>query len=377
MNLEKRLSRWVTAQLISPEQSKQILRYEREQPSASWVLFGISGIGVIVVLTGIISIIAANWNEIPTGVKLGLYFLSLITLGGVVFWRRSNPGIVQESLYAAFALYVLAGIGLIGQIYNLESDGYQAIFFWLLLVLPITLQSNGRLLNNLWFLGLAAGLTSWGIIARDEIDAAHRGDFALGLTYAFLGLGYGAGHILPTGFCATVRLWAYSVLLVGFGTLANMIWSVGTEKVYYMTALPFPTISVVGAALALLGALSRTIQPGQLRTYAIVTTVITSAVFIITPFAIPLSEHRIIGCMLFLLMWSGAAAVAAANERKRLFDAAASIIGIRFVIIYFEVFGSLAATGIGLIISGAVILWVASLWHRYRSKLALLIQEKV
>ena len=46
MNLEKRLQRWRAVDLVTDDQIKRILDFEREQPSASWILYGITGLGV-------------------------------------------------------------------------------------------------------------------------------------------------------------------------------------------------------------------------------------------------------------------------------------------------------------------------------------------
>jgi hypothetical protein len=129
--------------------------------------------------------------------------------------------------------------------------------------------------------------------------------------------------------------------------------------------------------VALLGVKFRRIQPGEHLTYAIWATLILSGILIIIPSFVDVGDQPILGCALFIAVWSGAAAIAAANERRRLFDAAALIIGIRFIVVYFQVFGSLAATGLGLILSGSVILGVAYLWYRYRGQVAAAIQERV
>jgi hypothetical protein len=43
-------------------------------------------------------------------------------------------------------------------------------------------------------------------------------------------------------------------------------------------------------------------------------------------------------------------------------------IGARFLIVYFQVFGSLATTGFGLIISGLIIICAAVLWFKKKEK---------
>ena len=100
------------------------------------------------------------------------------------------------------------------------------------------------------------------------------------------------------------------------------------------------------------------------------------AIFLLVPPLIQTSGHKIIGCALFLLVWACVASAAAGSSRKRLFDFASFVIAARFVIVYFEVFGSLAATGVGLIISGLVILGAAYVWHNYRQRVAAVIAQR-
>jgi hypothetical protein len=52
------------------------------------------------------------------------------------------------------------------------------------------------------------------------------------------------------------------------------------------------------------------------------------------------------------------------------FNLLTAAVGIRVIVIYFEVFGSLLQTGLGLITGGALTLFVAWLWLRKSSALA-------
>lgn len=51
------------------------------------------------------------------------------------------------------------------------------------------------------------------------------------------------------------------------------------------------------------------------------------------------------------------------------------LIGIRFIILYFQALGGLAATGFGLIISGALLIAIAWAWQQYRKRLQQWTQE--
>ena len=80
MNIHTRLERWSDAGIISQAQIEQIHAFERERPSATWFIYTLVGLGTTVVLIGVISIIAANWEAISPGAKLVSYFVSLALL---------------------------------------------------------------------------------------------------------------------------------------------------------------------------------------------------------------------------------------------------------------------------------------------------------
>ncbi len=379
MNLEKRLQRWRAVDLVTDDQIKRILDFEREQPSASWILYGITGLGVTVILTGVISIIAANWAEISPLAKLVLYFVSL---AAIIFcaWRRSEtPGVVREALLAGLGVYVLAGIGLIGQTYHLVSGGYQGVFLWLAIILPTTLLTSSRLLNHVWFMGLITGVSIWLASTSTEANLHLRVFATVALPYFFLAIGYSLGHRLEH-FGNAARLWSFAVILVPLAVCGNLAWSAGNRALFTDEFSPrlWVTLPLAGAFAACVAANFRRFHPSHFLTGAIIALIASSCVLILPTMCLELPpQSDVVGCFLFLLPWASAAAVAAAMERKRLFDLAALVIGIRFIVVYFQVFGSLAVTGVGLIISGSVILGIAYLWYRYRGNVARAIREAV
>ena len=379
MSSNKFLKRWHAAGLLSDEQVQRIEEYEQEHASASWVLYGLTGLGVLVVLVGVISIIAANWIVLPDGVKIALYFITLLALATATLFRLSTPGVLREALLCSFGLYLLAGIGLIGQIYHLVSDGYSGIFLWLLLLLPMQFLTESRLLNNLWFFGLLTAVSLWNFETINDETAIRNIFVTLSLPYLTIGLGYCLG-VRAEAFSVAARIWGFAVLLFPCAIGGNVAWSVGHQgmlKESWSVGL-WPLLPLAGALFAGITAQARGFKKSTLITYAIYTVLVTSFIISAIPLTFPLEgEHPILGCTLFILAWAGAAAIAAGMDRKRLFDCAALVIGIRFIVVYFQVFGSLAATGIGLILSGSVILGIAYAWFRFRGKVAKVLKEAV
>jgi uncharacterized membrane protein len=93
--------------------------------------------GGFTVLLGLILLISHNWSQISDLVKIFSYVASL---AGFYFFasllQKKNPKI-SNILYFIAAGYVLAGIGLIAQIYHLSSNSGEAFLIWFIMILPL------------------------------------------------------------------------------------------------------------------------------------------------------------------------------------------------------------------------------------------------
>lgn len=383
--LEERVKVWKDHDFITSEQAQKIVTFENSNPGRSWIAYGVAAIGLVAIATGFISIIAANWESISDPTKLALYFI-IQTILGLGFWKFSGKsGLTREILLSLFALFVLGGIGLVGQIFHLESDGWQGLRFWLILILPITFLAQSRFLPNIWFAGLYTTLAIWyGSAERNFIsdysarEAAEISRMMLPLTftYGIIAIGALTKKLEFTSFINAARLWGWLVLLGGVATVTNILW---THRNINDPVFPF-SIGLVPFIFSLVAAgcyFLRSKIPDE-RKGALVLMILSplSCLLLILPLTMQRIGHDILGIAFFLLEFGLAAAAAALLNRKRLFDLATFVIAIRFIVAYFEVFGSLAATGVGLIISGLVILGAVWGWYKLRSHFALLLARK-
>ena len=256
---------------------------------------------------------------------------------------------------------------------------FSGLLLWLAILFPLLFLTESRLLNNVWFLGVVATVVLWNFENFREDSIARQVFTTLSLPYLVIALGYLIGA-RSVEFGLAARMWGFATLLLPFAVGGNIAWSLGNHN-YLEKSLSlgmWPLLPIGSALLAGITAQSRNFKRGVLITNAIYLVLASSIVLSIPPLTIPLDgKHPIIGCGLFILGWSGAAAIAAGMDRRRLFDIAALVIGIRFIVVYFQVFGSLAATGFGLIVSGAVILGIAYCWYKFRSQVAKALREAV
>ncbi len=383
--LEQRVQLWKDQGFISAEQAKKIVTFENTNPGRSWIAYGVAAIGLVAIATGFISIIAANWESISESTKLVIYFTLQVGLGLGFLKFANKQGLPREIFLSLFALLALGGIGLVGQIFHLESDGWQGLRFWLILILPISLLAQSRFLPNIWFAGLFTTLGIWfGSAERSYIadyavrEAAEvaRVMMPLSFVYGVIAIGALSSKFAPLSFINAARTWGWLLLLGGVVTLTNVTWSMrnvsGPIFSFSVGLVPF-IVSLIAAGLYFL----RSKIPEE-RKGALVLMILAplSCFLFILPLTMKREGFDLLGIAFFLLEFSLAAAAAALLNRKRLFDLATFVIAIRFIVAYFEVFGTLAATGIGLIISGVVILGAVWGWYKLRSHFALLLTRK-
>jgi len=381
LNLSKHVEKWISAGILSPAQGKQILEAEQAGTSRPWVIFGVAAVGVTAIVTGIISLIAANWENIPDGLKLTNYFLVQSALGGLVYYfDRRGKLIAREMALFAFAMLFFGGIGLVAQIFNLHSAPWRGLFFWLVLSLPVTLLARSFLINHVWMVMVQVTAFTWSLgyfesTSRNHEGGVYRFSVLASIPFLMTALGFFM-HSLSRGklrhFQTAATIWGLGTLLVCGSLVGNFGWSRHvTHWDSYLRYLTLPWSCLLVATVA--GFARPTVPQSQ----KIVTTALLLAlgIYVTVPLlgwlkGLPPTTIEVLGAMGFLVIWSLAATAAAIAGYRRLFDFASFVIATRFIVVYFQVFGSLTTTGFGLIVSGSLILAVVYLWYRFRIQIA-------
>jgi uncharacterized membrane protein len=159
--LRNELAIWIQKGIVTEETAKQLssayeldnLRHESTR-LLSAVIFTI---GVLLVGGGLISFVAANWEVIPTPIKLALLFSALLGLHTVGFWlwHSKNWRRLGHALIFCGCLVFGANIGLVAQIFHVSSNWYGGFGAWALgsLVMAWAIRS--------WIIGVLALGTSF------------------------------------------------------------------------------------------------------------------------------------------------------------------------------------------------------------------------
>jgi uncharacterized membrane protein len=221
------------AGLITDEQRQKIVEhFQLKEDGGGNFLAIVSIIGAVLIAAGITLLIAAHWNEIPRGVKIatGLLLMSAFHAGG--WWLstlRSSPATEDgraaqgkyrktgEALHLIGSCLFLVNIALIGQIYNIVSRPPNAFLLWWIGIaaLPWLLRSKAQHVLLLLAFGIWFGFEvneRGGMIYCESARQV--------LLYALLGLVYlGAGYCLRRGVFSE-----FSGVMEKLGLLAFLIF---------------------------------------------------------------------------------------------------------------------------------------------------------
>ncbi len=363
MSLDNRLDAWVAEGLIDLSAADAIRTFEarREKPVARWA---IAGLGLLAVLLGIILVISANWDLIPRGVKLSGHMALLAATAAAHWWARCSgrPRVAEGALFL-FAGLVLAGIALQSQIYQLTGPVWHALLLWLLIAGPALLVGGRTRLTG--FALAAMALVGPAVMAADTVDAGGPWRLAQGAAMAVpaLLIALSIGLAGRPGFRLALREAGILTILMG-ASIAHFAWASNIRPEQALDN----AVRLIPAALVSFGAiLLGWRRPGELPRSLLLPLLAGPPLAVALALAIPHPDtmaSRLAGIAVFMGLWAAIARAAAAEGWTSLFGVAIAAIALRIFIIYIELFGSLAATGGGLILGGILMVGLSWLWHR-------------
>ena len=248
MSLSNKTKIWVQNNFITPEQREQILSFEKSKGnSAFWnTAFIIAG---CLIGLGICLLVAANWSNLSSGVKLTGAFL---ILGGFIYGVYQNTLNGRNGLKELFSIlsFLMTGaiIGLAGQIFHLSGGWRNFALSWAVLSLPFVLLSRSSFFNMFWLCILLSAMKfDWLEEFMDYIWHSLNLCtvlFVAGLYLIHTGMNklheiQGKYIYLPHS-AATLSLWAAYLSVAAIGILWGLDW--GFNKTQTISALYAHTI---------------------------------------------------------------------------------------------------------------------------------------
>jgi len=371
------------AGLISAGQRDKIIAHFNLKEDSNRFLVIVSFLGAVLVATGIILLIAANWADIPRGVKIAAGLALMLGAHGAGWWlrdaRKDYPK-TGEALHFAGSLLFLGNIALIGQIYHLSSrPGNAFLLWWLgLAALPWLLRSAAQFALLLLAIGI------WfRIEINDSTSLIRFNDEHQVLLYALLGLVFtGFGFLLRRGSNKD-----FSVVAETFGLLAFAIFSYPLTWAGFLSwgyrhaelnQWILPALGVLAALLVALGCRNLTTLLPQWRVTWGATLAGAAALLVAAHFVpqqtdwhwfghmTPLNTVAAIAIFIFCLLQ----VQVGVQERSRfLVNLGVTFIALDIIATYIGLFSSMAFTGMMFIISGVFLILFAVFLEKKRRAL--------
>lgn len=153
-DLAREITGWVADKVISIEQAEQICsRYGidyHQQKRHGYGYFVLVALGYLFVGLAIITLLSANWDDIPRAVRMAGLICSTLTVNAIGLYKAHR----QEQAAATIALFLGgllygASIMLIAQIYHIGEHYPDGVFWWAAGVLPLALLMRSSLLMML------------------------------------------------------------------------------------------------------------------------------------------------------------------------------------------------------------------------------------
>ena len=150
--LDKALSNGILDQNTKEKLQNFAVNYERKSISsfANSIIF----FGGFAIILGIILVISSNWDKISDLAKISSYIALLIGFHISAYLLRTISPKISQIIYFIIAGYILAGIGLIAQIYNLSSKNGEAYLMWFFMIMPMSLLLRDNRIGAMAMMGL-------------------------------------------------------------------------------------------------------------------------------------------------------------------------------------------------------------------------------
>jgi uncharacterized membrane protein len=362
MRLKTQLQRWQTAEIIDGATAQRIEAYEGSKQGFrfSTAMFGL---GALAMVLGVAAVVASNWDAIPATLKLLAHVvLNAALAAGVLFAIRTERTTAREILLFLLAGVTLTFIALIGQIYQTSAPLWQALALWLLIASPfLFFLTRAKFTVACWILAFWTTLGAAAETVEHHLGPVHL-DVAFYTLVPFLMIGIGAWKALRARWPVwPALLVAGGYVLIAFAVSCGQLawieefdYNFHDQRAHLFPAF-FAALAASGALLALRYA--KYLDPAPLVASLFL---LVSVLAGFMPLLMRHPHWPVVGAGIFMAYWALIGWTGLQLGYRALLNAAIVIIALRLVVVYVEVFGNLLSTGVGLIVSGALL--IALVW---------------
>jgi uncharacterized membrane protein len=380
--LEHELEAWTAEGLVSPEQAAAIRsRYAREAPAATRgrIVRVVSAVGAVVAGLGVVLFVAANWDGMPRPTRVVLLLALVVAAYGAGYALRERRGThphVGEALYLLGGLAFAAEIFLVGQMYHVDAHWPLAFLAIALLTGAVAAVVRAQALAALSLVALGV----WPLTELSELggDAGLYAPVAAALYgCALYGLGTGdRGVLRRAGFRAPMRALGLPLLLVGtfvftFEPAHDAVDDAAVDGRALAALVALAVAAGAGAAALALLPEGRRTAPWEAA--ALLATEFLVVLAVLAPVGSPDGGSAVLYPILFNLLFAalalGAIVVGSVEDEPGLVAVGLVAVGVDVLARYFDFFWDFLPRSLGFVGAGLLLLGLAWLLERQRSRL--------
>jgi len=371
---DRKIKIWLNAGLIDADTARRIREYEadRSRPLGLWSLIGL---GALAIGLGIVSLVAANWDDIPGMVRLAVHGLLIAGLAAAIFLLQPRKGFLGLYLKDVL-LFILAVLGAtffghLGQVYQTSSPLWQPLATWLLLFSPLLLLAGrGWLISLLWMVGLlgtAIAHLSWYSQQISEPPSIY---IAVITSVPILAL---LVAIFVMKMSSRQDFWKqvgqFSLASFVAGLTLKLIADGLTEGGLSGSEANIATVAAIQLGLWSAAAIFIYVFKRSASGISMAVILIAAAIISFVS-SIAQSAEPLVNAILFMAFWAAIGWSAIYSGRRNLFQAVVAIMALRLIVLSFELASDLLSSGLGLIFAGAITIAIAVIAYRISKALA-------
>ena len=358
--------------------------------------FLLGALGGGIVALGVVLLVAANWQGIADGAKIAGLLLLLGGAHSVGFWiTATNRPYVRtaEGFHFIGAGLVVAGVGLVSQIYNLDARPPNGALIWFVAIVPLAYLLRSAAISGMAVVAFAFWAHLEGSFGRSAVEMpTFAGHLVLevGLGIALLGISSAMRDREPD--IARV-LQAFGIAPLGYGIYTLGFYRYFSEPVsgVALGAWALPVVALMLACFGLWVARENLANEApwlrdRLNSFLVILLLIAATTvainFGVVPLGPDLSFFSFGGGVTFSLasllvtfaawvMWFllafWCAAFGTRSGRKRYLDVGVTAVGVGVVTRFFDLIGGQAGTGVLFVAGGSVLVgtaWAMEKWRR-------------
>jgi uncharacterized membrane protein len=382
MSLKTKLLEWNTAGIIDTRTVEAILQHEKKE-SRPILMYALGSLGALAIAVGLISVVAANWDGIQDGIKLGTALLIGVSLAaGVYVCHTTQRRWSTEILVMLYYGFTLATFALLGQVYQSGMEPFKAFIIWTIVTTPLVLIGQSYLLGMVWLAGLVTSHVICFFALWEYIDANTSSRVSLDIAaavvflspFVYLLIGRIPGFVRLRASYSNLFAGAAWSVLAGMGFLSQFIWynDISNDDVlrYSIAVCNGSSLLFIVFLKKLYPTLTKNAHIGV--AVALVATCLSASIGM----SFERSNIDLVGALSNLIFLGGVAYTCLSLHAYRWFHVTTGLIAARLIAIYFELFASMMNTGIGLVTGGALTIFAAWLWRKKTNRWIGIVTEK-